>query len=156
MSRPFEPRQWLTLPCVAFSTKVASQQDLLMWQLLWTDGDLTTEAGAPPADDMLLMGLNATERKVVHQLAGLIGLYSESRLLDDGQEGDDTKPDKVLPPQALALRPPWSLRCRAGSCAAPFSLSQVLKSSVMGSRCSKGCRSSETGSSREKAVSAQL
>ena len=58
-----------------------------MRQLLWTDGDLATEvcssvalpvlvrgealglslkAGAPPADEMLLMGLNATERKARH------------------------------------------------------------------------------------------
>eukprot|EP00439_Symbiodinium_sp_Y106_P085485 s481_g28.t1 len=106
---------------VAFGkTRGLEAEDLLMWQLLWTDGDLATEAGAPPADEMLLMGLNATERKVVHQLARLIGLHSESRLLDDGQEGDETKPDK-----ALALRPPRSLRCRAGSWAAPFSVSQV-------------------------------
>ncbi|CAE7447743.1 COX11 [Symbiodinium sp. CCMP2456] len=114
---------------VAFGkTRALEAEDLLMWQLLWTDGDLATEAGAPPADEMLLMGLNATERKVVHQLARLIGLHSESRLLDDGQEGDDAKQDK-----ALALRPPRSLRCRAGSWAAPFSVSQVLNSSVMAS-----------------------
>ncbi|CAE7035085.1 COX11 [Symbiodinium natans] len=113
---------------VAFGkTRGLEEEDLLMWQLMWTGGDLATEAGAPPADEMLLMGLNATERKVVHQLARLIGLHSESRLLGECQ-GEDLKADK-----ALALRPPRSLRCRTGSWAAPFSVSQVLISSVTAS-----------------------
>mmetsp|Transcript_42504 Transcript_42504/g.79240 ORF Transcript_42504/g.79240 Transcript_42504/m.79240 type:complete len:314 (-) Transcript_42504:30-971(-) len=112
---------------VAFGkTRGLEAEDLLMWQLMWTGKDLATEAGAPPADEMLLMGLSSAERKVVHQLARLIGLHSESRLLQDGMEVDNHNPDK-----ALALRPPRSVRCRAGSWAAPFSVSQVLNSSVI-------------------------
>ena len=72
----------------------------------------------------------------LHTLERSIDRARAWRLLDDGQEGDDTKPDKahtsrvpvlhrlsehsalcprqMVHPQALALRPPRSLRCRAG------------------------------------------
>jgi len=66
---------------VAFGNDFQAEE--MLWQLLWTGEDLATKAGAPPAHEMQLEGLDASERKVVHQLARLIGLHSESRLLEE-------------------------------------------------------------------------
>ncbi|CAJ1397556.1 unnamed protein product [Effrenium voratum] len=103
---------------VAFGSR-SNSEDWLQWQLFWTGEDLATKAGAPPAHEMQLEGLDAAERKVVHQLARLIGLHSESRLSREMQDAD--KAEKVM-----SLRPHRS--CRTGGIwAAPFSVSQVLK-----------------------------
>lgn len=53
-------------------------EGVALWALLWTGQELSTQAGAPPAHEMRLEGLDAAERKVVHQLCRLIGLHSES------------------------------------------------------------------------------
>lgn len=102
----------------AFGTPESQLQDML-WQLLWTGEDLATKAGAPPASEMQLEGLDPSERKVVHQLARLIGLHSESRSVGSVEEETTAK--------VLTLRP----RCQASSWSAPFSVAQVLSTEVV-------------------------
>lgn len=97
-------------------------EEMLLWQLLWTGDDLATKAGAPPAREMHLEGLDASERKVVHQLARLIGLHSESRQVEEQQDLDQAK-------KVLSLRPHF--RCQTRSWSAPFSVSQVLSAEVV-------------------------
>lgn len=105
----------------AFGTPESQLQDML-WQLLWTGEELATKAGAPPASEMQLEGLDPSERKVVHQLARLIGLHSESRSVGSVEEETSAK--------VLTLRP----RCQASSWSAPFSVAQVLSTEVVTDR----------------------
>lgn len=100
---------------VAFGNDFQAEE--MLWQLLWTGEDLATKAGAPPAHEMQLEGLDASERKVVHQLARLIGLHSESRLLEEEAETG----------KVLTLRP---RRCQR-SWSAPFSVAEVLSTEVV-------------------------
>ncbi|CAE8642106.1 unnamed protein product [Polarella glacialis] len=111
----------------AFAAGAVDKEELL-WLLSWDGDDLTTECGAPPAEEMVLRGLDGAQRKVVHQLARLLGLHSESRILEE-----DHKEDVVRTTQqkVLAIRPPRSLKCRAGAWTAPFSVTQVLTSSLV-------------------------
>lgn len=85
------------------------------WQYL--SQSQSSQAGAPPAHEMQLEGLDASERKVVHQLARLIGLHSESRLLEEEAETG----------KVLTLRP---RRCQR-SWSAPFSVAEVLSTEVV-------------------------
>eukprot|EP00930_Biecheleria_cincta_P018280 TRINITY_DN14294_c0_g1_i1.p1 TRINITY_DN14294_c0_g1~~TRINITY_DN14294_c0_g1_i1.p1 ORF type:complete len:300 (-),score=57.58 TRINITY_DN14294_c0_g1_i1:185-1084(-) len=99
-------------------------EETLQWLLSWDGNQLVSQSGAPPAEEILLLGLDPVQRKVVHQLARLIGLQSESRICES---------EFALASQrkALALRPPRSLKCRAGVVwAAPFSVSEVLANVV--------------------------
>lgn len=100
----------------AFGTPESQLQDML-WQLLWTGEELATKAGAPPASEMQLEGLDPSERKVVHQLARLIGLHSESRSVEEETSA-----------KVLTLRPRG---CQASSWSAPFSVAQVLSAEVV-------------------------
>lgn len=70
----------------------------MLWMLNW-DGDvLDTKFGKPPANEMVIGGLNPTFRKVAHQLARSLGLHSESRVVDGPHGEQDNK--------VIALRPP--------------------------------------------------
>eukprot|EP00931_Biecheleriopsis_adriatica_P030113 TRINITY_DN17770_c1_g1_i1.p1 TRINITY_DN17770_c1_g1~~TRINITY_DN17770_c1_g1_i1.p1 ORF type:complete len:297 (-),score=55.20 TRINITY_DN17770_c1_g1_i1:133-1023(-) len=104
----------------AFGTCIAKEEEGLLWHLSWDGDELTTESGAPPAEEMVLQGLDGAQRKVVHQLARLIGLHSESRVLEE---------DHTLATErkVLALRPPRRLSCRSGAWAAPFSVAEVIR-----------------------------
>lgn len=94
------------------------------WSLSWNGDQLVSQSGEPPAEEMLLLGLDPVQRKVVHQLARLIGLHSESRICDSDFATASQR-------KALALRPRRSLKCRAGAVwAAPFSVSEVLANVV--------------------------
>jgi len=105
----------------AFSTP--GQLILDSWQLAWDAESemLDTMSGEPPAGEIEIYGLSASERKVVHQLARVLGLHSESRILDglleEVAEGDG---------KALALRPTRRHCGKATVWAAPFSVAQVL------------------------------
>lgn len=83
------------------------------WLVCWDGEVLLTKSGAPPASELELLGLDAPQRKVVHQFARVLGLHSESR-------GTAAK--------VIALRPTRGSRCgpRQGRWHAPFSVSQVL------------------------------
>mmetsp|Transcript_52851 Transcript_52851/g.114249 ORF Transcript_52851/g.114249 Transcript_52851/m.114249 type:complete len:336 (-) Transcript_52851:165-1172(-) len=87
------------------------------WLLRWDGSTLLTEAGAPPAAKLEVMGLGPHHRKVAHQLARALDLLSESHL---GGPGGTEK--------VLALRPPRGRRsCGLGSgWAAPLSVTRVL------------------------------
>lgn len=90
----------------------------LSWLLAWDGESFETKSGAPPTIEMAVLGLAPGHRKVVHQLAQLLGLRSASRLLDEGR---GEVGDKVL-----TIRPPRSRCGAAGAWEAPFSVSQVL------------------------------
>jgi hypothetical protein len=92
----------------------------LLWMLYWTGDALETKFGAPPANEIAISGLSPTFRKLAHQLARMLGLHSESRIVD-GPSG--TEENKVI-----ALRPP---RRRVGKCdgdswVAPLSVADVI------------------------------
>lgn len=110
----------------AFGAQAAASEEA--WQLAW-DGEkeLDTVSGEPPAGEMEIYGLTAPERKLVHQLARVLGLHSESRDCDDilaEVAGGDGK--------AVAFRPPRSHTERRGGGAwiPPLSVSQVLLASA--------------------------
>lgn len=94
------------------------------WRLAW-DGDaesFDTVAGEPPAGEIEILGLTPQQRKVAHILARVLGLISESRVLDGllaevADEGGDGK--------VLVLRPPRR-RCGPAAWAAPFSVARVF------------------------------
>lgn len=97
----------------------ADAAEALLWLLSWDGEDLTTKVGKPPANELGVVGLGPSQRKVVHQLARVLGLHSESRTIDEigglgRSTGDD---DKVL-----TLRPP---RCSRGW-EPPLSVARVL------------------------------
>lgn len=99
-------------------------EETLQWLLRWDGDQLVSQSGTPPAEEILLLGLDPVQRKVVHGLARLIGLQSESTIYES---------ELALASQrkALALRPPRSLKCRAGAVwVAPFSVSEVLANVV--------------------------
>lgn len=103
----------------AFGSKQCKETDAeLEWLVNWTGEELATEAGSPPAQEMKLLGLDGVQRKVVHNLASLLGLRSESVVLDSFS-------DELQ--KALTLRPLRHLNCGAESnWIAPFSVAQVL------------------------------
>eukprot|EP00927_Polykrikos_kofoidii_P044024 TRINITY_DN38115_c0_g1_i1.p1 TRINITY_DN38115_c0_g1~~TRINITY_DN38115_c0_g1_i1.p1 ORF type:complete len:327 (-),score=45.33 TRINITY_DN38115_c0_g1_i1:82-1062(-) len=102
----------------AFSRGMPAEE---AWQVSWDGALLDTMSGEPPAVEIEVFGLSATERKIVHQLAQALGLHSESRDLDgiylQVAEGDG---------KALALRPPRRVIGVSTPWTAPFSVTQVL------------------------------
>jgi len=101
----------------AFGPEMGQKALAMMWMLAWDGMALQTKFGSPPAGEMLVDGLTPTQRKMAHQLARVIGLHSESRVINSGV--DDGK--------VVALRPPRARRCGTSSCwVAPFSVAQVL------------------------------
>lgn len=93
------------------------------WTVHWDGATMTTAAGAPPAAELAVLGLEPAQRKLVHQLARVLGLHSESRAAGESPScaaalGGDGK--------AVALRRPKG-QCAPGSTwVPPLSLSRVL------------------------------
>lgn len=100
--------------------------EALLWCLLWDQetASLSTKTGAPPADEMAIVGLEPHERKVAHQLARLLGLHSESKNRDE--YGDSFGKGGLEDEKVVAMRVP---RNRCGSeviWSSPTSVVQVL------------------------------
>eukprot|EP00933_Yihiella_yeosuensis_P025675 TRINITY_DN19920_c0_g1_i1.p1 TRINITY_DN19920_c0_g1~~TRINITY_DN19920_c0_g1_i1.p1 ORF type:complete len:336 (-),score=72.29 TRINITY_DN19920_c0_g1_i1:49-1056(-) len=112
----------------AFGKALVGIEDECELLVNWNGDELTTEFGTPPAAEMVVIGLDAAQRKVVHQLANILGLHSESRVLEEDASIFRTAAERKV----LALRPPRSLNIGAGRGAwiAPFSVSQVLSAAV--------------------------
>lgn len=107
----------------AFGASENSDGDALalLWMLNWDGDGLQTRFGAPPANEIAVGGLSPPFRKLAHQLARILGLHSESRVIDGPQGTND---DKVI-----ALRPPRSSSGKSRgkeAWAAPLSVTQVL------------------------------
>lgn len=106
----------------AFKT-LEGRKEAESWQLSWDhEGHLLdTMSGEPPALEMEVLGLPAMERKVVHQLAKVLGLHSESRQLDEALaelvEGDG---------KAVALRPTRRQCAEKAAWKPRFSVSKVI------------------------------
>lgn len=93
----------------------------LLWMLGWDGSELTTLFGSPPAKELGVAGLTATQRKVAHQLARALGLHSESREVKIQQRGPDDDGKVVV------VRPTRNQQCGSvGTWVAPFSVAQVL------------------------------
>lgn len=95
----------------------------LQWILSWDGSALQTKAGAPPANEMVVSGLEPAMRKVVHSFAQALGLRSSSRVLDE-EITCATNEAKVL-----SIRPPHGRTCGvhvAGAWVAPFSVAQIV------------------------------
>lgn len=107
-------KAFATMPDMILESPQDAEQT---WLLLWDGIGLTTKSGSPPAAQLELSGLDSMQRKVVHQLARVLGLHSESVL--------DTETQKVV-----CLRPTRASRCGLrGSWSVPFSVSKVLTTS---------------------------
>eukprot|EP00929_Paragymnodinium_shiwhaense_P007622 TRINITY_DN111532_c0_g1_i1.p1 TRINITY_DN111532_c0_g1~~TRINITY_DN111532_c0_g1_i1.p1 ORF type:complete len:348 (-),score=78.62 TRINITY_DN111532_c0_g1_i1:65-1108(-) len=106
----------------AFKT-LEGRKEAESWQLSWDHEEqlLDTTSGAPPALEMEVLGLSPMDRKVVHQLAKVLGLHSESRQLQGAlaevAEGDG---------KAVALRPTRRQCAEKSSWTPRFSVSKVL------------------------------
>lgn len=90
------------------------EADALLWCLLWDQetSSLSTKLGAPPADEMAIVGLEPHERKVAHQLARVLGLHSESKSRNDydGLQcgGNLEKVVAMRLPRRCGSENPWS------------------------------------------------
>jgi hypothetical protein len=90
-----------------------------LWMLHWDGTELMTRFGTPPANEIAIAGLNATFRKLGHQLARCLGLHSESRVIDGPGGADDNK--------LVTFRPPRSHNARETEAwVIPFSVAKVI------------------------------
>jgi len=97
----------------------SSEEDVaLRWLLSWDGDSFKTKAGAPPTNEMAVLGLEPVYRKVVHQLAQIQGLTTSSHTLEEQFAPSGCK--------VLTIRPPRSRCGSGGAWRPPFSVSKVL------------------------------
>lgn len=100
--------------------------EALLWCLLWDQetASLSTKTGAPPADEMAIVGLEPHERKVAHQLARVLGLHSSSKSRDE--YGDSFGRSGLQDEKVVAMRVPRNRCGSEGPWSSPASVAQVL------------------------------
>jgi len=92
------------------------------WTVRWDGETMRSVTGAAPSAEIVVEGLDRCQRRVVHQLARLLGLQSASR---DGDYGLRTLNDNG-DGRVLALRPPRRPCVGGRAWAAPLSVAGVL------------------------------
>lgn len=101
------------------------------WHLHWNGTGLTTESGGPPAGELAIAGLPPMERRLVHSLARLLGLTSQSLSVDQSSRSREGRSSRGGgrgsggDSKVLTVKPPRS-RCGESIWVAPFSLAGVL------------------------------
>jgi len=91
------------------------------WQFLWNGSSLDIQSGNCPANEIEVVGLDAGLRKIVHRLAEVLGLRSESHVVDPIESLD------AVHCKTIVLRPPRTRIDSTGSWKAPFPVAQTLR-----------------------------
>mmetsp|Transcript_49181 Transcript_49181/g.124814 ORF Transcript_49181/g.124814 Transcript_49181/m.124814 type:complete len:316 (-) Transcript_49181:115-1062(-) len=126
-----------TMATTAFGSMVHAGEEQIAivseWHLDWDGTSFTTTLGKPPSDEMAIAGLDASQRKFVHQFARLLGLHSQSRILDvaevrasagggGGAVAGDAKVLLIRPPRRHCIGgKPWE---------APLSIASILRATT--------------------------